>query len=238
MFKIQKILIILPAFNEEKNLKLIIQAIINANNNYDIIVINDCSKDNTSNLCRELGINVIDLPVNLGIGGAVQTGYKYAYNNGYDIAVQVDGDGQHNADNIQDLIYQINNNYDFCIGSRYINNEGFQSTLMRRIGIVYFSKLIKTVTGFVVTDPTSGFRACNKEVIKFFCNYYPQDYPEPETLVLLKKKQYRICEVPVIMNQRKEGKSSIFGLKSIYYMIKVTIAILISSFTINNVEDK
>lgn len=232
MRKINKVLIIIPAYNEEKNLKSLIEKIRNINNSYDIVVINDCSKDQTNKLCEDIGVEVIDLPINLGIGGAVQTGYKYAYYKNYDIAVQVDGDGQHNAEYIELLVKEIYNGYNFCIGSRFINNEGFQSTLTRRIGIKYFSFLIKLVSGFVITDPTSGFRACDKKVIELFCDYYPQDYPEPETLVMLKKKHFKICEVPVIMNERKDGKSSIFGFKSIYYMIKVTLAVIISVFTL------
>lgn len=223
-----KVLIIIPAYNEDKNLEKLFGEIINVNNDYDIIVINDCSRDNTSQKCRENNIAVIDLPVNLGIGGAVQTGYKYAYYNGYDIAVQVDGDGQHNPKYIKDIVSEIEKGVDLCIGSRFIQYKGFQSTFMRRIGIKYFISLIKLFTGFNITDPTSGFRACNRNVIKNFVDYYPYDYPEPETLVLLRKMNYKIKEVPVIMNERAEGRSSINKLKSIYYMIKVTVAILVS----------
>lgn len=229
----KKVLIIIPAYNEESNLQRLLNNIKKLNKNYDILVINDCSKDNTSKICRENNVKVIDLPINLGIGGAVQTGYKYAYYNNYDITIQVDGDGQHNPEFIEALIAEINIGSNFCIGSRFINNQGFQSTLIRRVGIKYFTSLIKLLTGFKITDPTSGFRACDKEVIKYFYEYYPQDYPEPETLVLLKKKHFKITEVPVIMNERMGGTSSISNIKSVYYMIKVTLAILISTFANN-----
>ncbi|WP_026884426.1 glycosyltransferase family 2 protein [Clostridium akagii] len=228
-----KVLVIIPAYNEEKNLEKLIDKIRLTNHNYDILVVNDCSKDNTSVKCREKNVMVIDLPVNLGIGGAVQTGYKYAYYNHYDIAVQVDGDGQHNPEYIKDIVEEVKNGNNFCIGSRFIDKEGFQSTFMRRVGIKYFTMLIKIVTGFNITDPTSGFRACDRNIIKYFVEYYPQDYPEPETLVLLRKKKYKIKEVAVVMNERDGGKSSISSFKSIYYMIKVTMAILISTANID-----
>lgn len=226
----KRVLIIIPAYNEEKNLQQLFDKLKKLK--YDILVVNDFSKDDTSKICKENGISVIDLPVNLGIGGGVQTGYKYAYYNKYDIAIQVDGDGQHDPKYIENLVSNIENGSDFCIGSRFIDKKGFQSTLIRRIGIGYFTKLIKILTGFNITDPTSGFRACNREILKYFVEYYPQDYPEPETLVLLNVKKFKITEIPVIMNERKGGKSSITPFKSIYYMIKVTIAILIASLSV------
>lgn len=229
----KKVLLIIPAYNEEKNLQSLIDRIRSTSDDYDVAIINDCSKDNTSSKCRENNITVIDLPVNLGIGGAVQTGYKYAYYNNYDIAVQVDGDGQHDPKYIKDVVKGVNEGNNFCIGSRFIDKEGFQSTFMRRIGIKYFTMIIKLVTGLKITDPTSGFRACDRNVMRYFVEYYPQDYPEPETLVLLRKQNYKIKEVPVIMNERIGGKSSINKLKSIYYMIKVTMAILISAINVD-----
>jgi glycosyltransferase involved in cell wall biosynthesis len=230
---LSKVLIIIPAYNEEKNLGKLIDKIKSTSYDYDIVVINDCSKDRTSEKCRENNITVIDLPANLGIGGAVQTGYKYAYYNNYDIAVQVDGDGQHNPKYIKNIVEEVEKGNNFCIGSRFIDKEGFQSTFMRRIGIKYFTMIIRLITGFNITDPTSGFRACDRSVIKYFVEYYPQDYPEPETLVLLSKNKYKIKEVPVVMDERNSGKSSIGRLKSIYYMIKVTMAVLISGANIN-----
>ncbi|ANF98953.1 glycosyltransferase family 2 protein [Paenibacillus bovis] len=225
----QRILIVIPAYNEEKNLENLVQSIRALNNpNINFIIINDCSSDNTAFVCKELDIPVINLPCNLGIGGAVQTGYKYAYENGFDIAIQVDGDGQHNPSYISELIKPlINEEADLVIGSRYIEKVGFQSTFLRRVGINYFSKLLLTLTGQLITDPTSGFRACNRKVIELFSKRYPVDYPEPESIMYLKRKAYRIVEIPVVMEHRASGTSSITAFKSVYYMIKVSIAIMI-----------
>ena len=225
----EKVLIIIPAFNEESNIGQLLDNIKRECPQFDVIVVNDCSKDNTSIVCKSRQINVIDLPVNLGIGGAVQTGYKYALNLGYDIAVQVDGDGQHNPIYIQKLVNKVEQGVDMCIGSRYIEKKGFQSTLARRVGIKYFSREIYLLSKQKITDPTSGARACNKEVIKYFANSYPKDYPEPETIIALKNRDFTISETPVVMNEREEGKSSITAMKSIYYMIKVTLAMIIAS---------
>lgn len=226
----KKTLIIVPAYNEGTNLERLFNKIRSLEKNYDILVINDCSSDDTLDVCNRNLVAAVDLPVNLGIGGAVQTGYRYAKANNYDYAVQIDGDGQHNPEYIEPMLAKLEEGYNFCIGSRFIENYGFQSTFFRRIGIRYFTALIKSVTGFTVTDPTSGLRACDRKVIDCFTDYYPHDYPEPETLVLLKKKKYRITEIPVIMNERSGGTSSISSFKSIYYMVKVTLAILISAF--------
>jgi glycosyltransferase involved in cell wall biosynthesis len=224
-----KVLAIIPAFNEEEGIQRLAE-LFDEVNHIDVIVVNDCSRDNTSNICREIGFNVIDLPSNLGIGGAVQTGFKYAEKHGYDIAVQVDGDGQHNPAYIKDLIKPIvEGNADLVIGSRYLNNEGFQSSAMRRLGIQYFSALIDILQKKKITDPTSGFRACNRKVIELFSKRYPTDYPEPESIVYLLRNQFVIEEVPVIMHERHGGESSINAIKSIYYMIKVSLAIIIDN---------
>ncbi len=226
-----KVLIIIPAYNEEKNINNTVNQIISLNNpDIDYIVINDGSTDNTLQVLIDNNYNFINLPANLGIGGAVQTGYKYAMRNNYDIAIQFDGDGQHNAEYISQLITEIENGNDLVIGSRFIKKEdGFKSTRVRRFGIVILSSLIKICTGKKITDPTSGFRACNKKVISLFCEDYPNDYPEPDTIVMIIKKKLKVKEIPAKMNERKEGKSSINVLKSIYYMIKVAFSIIISS---------
>ncbi|WP_411346868.1 glycosyltransferase family 2 protein [Paenibacillus sp. WLX1005] len=225
----KKILIIVPAYNEENNLEALVKSIRILNNpNIHYIIINDCSKDKTAFICKQLDIPVINLPCNLGIGGAVQTGYKYAYENGFDIAIQVDGDGQHNPIYIASLIEPLlKEQADLVIGSRYIEKQGFQSTVLRRVGISYFSKLLLTLTGQRITDPTSGFRACNRKVIELFAKRYPVDYPEPESIMYLKRNAFRIAEIPVVMEHRASGTSSITALKSVYYMIKVSIAIVI-----------
>ncbi|MEK3733249.1 glycosyltransferase family 2 protein [Paenibacillus sp. FSL M8-0334] len=224
-----KILVVIPAFNEEKNLVDLINRIGFLNEcQVNVIVINDKSTDNTISLLNNMKVEYIDLPCNLGIGGAVQTGYKYAELHDFDIAIQVDGDGQHDPHFIKDLIDPlIEGRADMVIGSRYIKKEGFQSSIMRRVGIRYFSLVINLLTGVVVTDPTSGFRACNSKVIRQFVRYYPVDYPEPESIVSLLRNGFKIEEIPVVMAKRQNGKSSINKFKSIYYMFKVSLAIFI-----------
>lgn len=231
-------LVIIPAYNEELNIKNTVDKIIKLNNpNIDYIVVNDGSTDKTLQILINNKYNFINLPTNLGIGGAVQTGYKYAQYNDYDIAIQFDGDGQHNAEYIVQLLKEIDLGNDLVIGSRFINNvNGFKSTKIRRIGITILSTLIKLCTGKKITDPTSGFRACNRKIIDLFSTDYPNDYPEPDTIVKLIKNKYIVKEIPVKMNERKEGKSSINILKSIYYMIKVCLSIIISS--LSNKEEK
>ncbi|MCR0263987.1 glycosyltransferase family 2 protein [[Clostridium] innocuum] len=227
-----KVLLIIPAYNESNNLNKIMNDI--AKYNYDAIIINDHSIDNTEELCIKNNYPFITLISNLGIGGAVQTGYKYAEKHNYDIAIQFDGDGQHNIADVEKLIKPIKNNTaDFVIGSRFLhkNEEGFKSTVSRRIGI----KLISLIIGFVckqkITDPTSGFRAANKKIIHLFSDLYPVEYPEPESTVYLIKNNYRVKEIDTIMNERIEGKSSIRALKSLYYMINVILSIIVLGFS-------
>ncbi len=225
-----KKLIIIPAYNESENILNTVKVIQEDAPDFDYVVINDCSKDNTLQLLVKNHINHVNLPVNLGIGGAVQTGYKYALENNYDVAVQVDGDGQHDPKYLKVLVNALEkNDADMVIGSRFINNEGFQSTFMRRVGIVYFTKLIHLLTGKTITDPTSGFRMCNRRVIELFSKDYPRDYPEPESIVALLKRNMDVMEVPVQMKERQGGVSSINASKSVYYMIKVSLAILIEN---------
>lgn len=223
-----KKIVIIPAYNEAASIENTIKDIVENAKGFDYVIVNDCSKDNTYEVCKKNDFNVLNLPLNLGIGGAVQTGYMYAYENGYDIAVQFDGDGQHDAKYLNTMANVIENEgIDMVIGSRFIDKEGFQSSSMRRVGIKYFSVLIKILTGARVTDPTSGLRMCNRKVIEMFADNYPKDYPEPETAVKVLRKKLKVKELPVIMRAREEGTSSITPKKSIYYMFKVTIAILI-----------
>lgn len=223
-----KKLIIIPAYNEAENIEKTIDAITKKAKDFDYIIINDCSSDETLKICEEKGYNVVSLPINLGIGGAVQTGYKYALQNGYDVAVQVDGDGQHDPAFLRMMVdYMVEKKCDMVIGSRFINKEGFQSSGTRRLGIKYFTILIKLLTGAKITDPTSGLRMINREVIKVFAVDYPKDYPEPESVVSILRQKKNVQEIPVIMKAREGGVSSISPKKSVYYMIKVTLAILI-----------
>ncbi len=224
-----KTLIIIPAYNEAKNLLPLLKLIRNTCPQHDAVVINDCSTDNTLAICKQHGVHVIDLPVNLGIGGAVQSGYRYAQYRHYDAAVQVDGDGQHNPEFINMLLSELEDGANICIGSRFISGEGFQSSGIRRAAINFFSRLIRFLTGLRITDPTSGFRACDRLAISLFASDYPKDYPEPESIVNAARNKLHIREIPVIMNERKEGKSSITFIKSLYYMIKVSLAVVIAS---------
>lgn len=225
-----KKLIIIPAYNEEGGIVKTITDIQEHAEGFDYVIVNDCSRDNTLDICRQHGYPVINLPVNMGIGGGVQTGYLYAYRNGYDIAVQFDGDGQHNASYLDDMAEKLlQEHLDMVIGSRYIEKQGFQSSGMRRIGIKYFTVLIRLLTGKTITDPTSGMRMINRDIMRMFAEDYPKDYPEPESVVAILKRKKRVAEIPVQMNAREEGVSSISPAKSVYYMIKVTLAVLVAA---------
>ena len=226
-----KCLIIVPAFNEGKNIYNVVTSIKNDNVSEDVVVINDCSKDNTYFEARKAGAEVINLSENLGIGGAVQTGYIYAMNKGYDVAVQIDGDGQHDSKDLKKLIRQLEeNNLDMVIGSRFIEKTNYIPNVFRAIGIKYFSKLVSILCRSNYYDTTSGYRLVNKKGIKLFAKYYPQDYPEVETIVYACKNGLKVNEIGVNMRQRYEGKSSITPIKSIYYMIKVTLSTLIVAY--------
>lgn len=230
----KKILLIIPAYNEEECILKTYQNIVDYNKkngtNYDVIVINDCSTDKTYSICKENNIPVISLIHNLGIGGAVQTGYKYAYDNNYDIALQYDGDGQHDVSYVNKIILPIiNDEADFVIGSRFVDktSSDFQSSFARRVGIRIISFAIKMVTKHKLYDVTSGFRAANKKVIELFAKEYPVDYPEPITNTELLKKKIKISEVAVSMNEREGGVSSIRSWKNIYYMVNVVLSVIV-----------
>ncbi|HEP1349893.1 TPA: glycosyltransferase family 2 protein [Streptococcus pyogenes] len=223
-----KKLIIIPAYNESRNIVNTIRTIESDAPDFDYIIIDDCSTDNTLAICQKQGFNVISLPINLGIGGAVQTGYRYAQRCGYDVAVQVDGDGQHNPCYLEKMVeVLVQSSVNMVIGSRFITKEGFQSSFARRIGIKYFTWLIALLTGKKITDATSGLRLIDRSLIERFANHYPDDYPEPETVVDVLVSHFKVKETPVVMNERQGGVSSISLTKSVYYMIKVTLAILV-----------
>lgn len=220
-------IIIIPSYNEQNTLIELIESINRLNYSIDYLIVNDCSTDDTVNTLKKAGADYISAPVNLGIGGAVQLGYKYAYENDYDIAIQVDGDGQHDVSYVISMIECINKNEaDIVIGSRFISCEGFQSSSTRRIGIKILSTLIYIVCRCKINDVTSGFRAINRNYIRIFSHDYPDDYPEPEVIVSASLNGAVIKEIPVIMRERTVGKSSISVKKSFYYMIKVSIAII------------
>ncbi|MFH1893011.1 MAG: glycosyltransferase family 2 protein [Candidatus Zixiibacteriota bacterium] len=225
----EKILIIIPAFNESENIRQVVDEIRASQPSANIAVVNDCSTDNTERVVREIGETLLPLPYNLGIGGAVQTGLMYARDNRFDIAVQVDGDGQHPAGEIEKLLGPIRSgDADVVIGSRFLGTGDFKSTFTRRIGIRIIEIMNRMLTGVAVTDNTSGFRAYNSGAIEFLSTTYPQDYPEPVAVVELYRNGFRINEVAVEMRERQKGTSSIGALGSIYYMIKVLVANLIA----------
>lgn len=224
-----KKLVIIPAYNESGSIEKTVKDILEHGPEFDYVIVNDCSTDRTLEICREKGFHVLSLPVNLGIGGGVQTGYIYAERNGYDVAVQFDGDGQHNASYLNEMARILEERQlDMVIGSRYIDKEGFQSSSLRRLGIRYFTGLIRILTRKRITDPTSGMRMVNRRVIELFARDYPKDYPEPESVTFLLKKKFKVEELPVRMNERESGVSSISMRSSVYYMIKVTLAILVA----------
>lgn len=233
----KKILVIIPAFNEEKSILQVYKNIIDYNKhyqtNYDVIVINDGSTDNTQAVCETNDIPTVNLIRNLGIGGAVQTGYKYAWENNYDYAIQFDGDGQHEVSCIKDILQPLfDGEADMVVGSRFIDKDSseFKSSFSRRLGIKIISELIKLITGKRIHDVTSGFRASNRRIIKHFARCYPLEYPEPVTNAELLRYNIPIKEVPVQMHMREMGKSSIHSWKNVYFMINIFLSILVVGF--------
>jgi len=229
----KKVLIIIPCYNEEAALPSLLEElkrlILPEAYELTLLVVNDCSKDNTIAVAKSYEVKVLDLINNLGIGGAVQSGLKYAKQNNFDIAIQLDGDGQHPpSEIIKQLTAYEAQSADVVIGSRFIENEGFQSSFMRRMGINYFFNLNKLLTGNKIYDSTSGFRLLGRKAIELAALNYPDDYPEPESLIIFSKAGLKIIETPVVMSHRLGGTSSISNLSSIYYCVKVTISMLFS----------
>jgi len=224
-----KKLAIVPAYNEEKNIEGVIRGIQKEAPDHDILVINDGSKDRTSEIVRKFeSVKIVDLPMNLGIGGAVQTGFIYCWEKGYDICIQVDGDGQHKPSEIKKIEEPIiNGEADMVIGSRFLGSSTYKTTFLRRMGIKIFYFANRLFLREKIKDSTSGFRAYNRKAVEILRRYYPDDYPEPEAIFIIKKKGLRIKEVGVEMEERKGGRSSITFFRAIYYMVKVSIGIAI-----------
>jgi glycosyltransferase involved in cell wall biosynthesis len=234
-----KIAVIVPAYNEEISLPAVVRDIqlMAAVEKLEVVVVvvNDCSTDATAQVMNSLDCIQLHLPVNLGIGGAVQTGFIFALEQGFDYAVQMDGDGQHPASALPLLLKeQQDKGWDVVIGSRFIKKEGFQSSAMRRVGINYFRKLNKLLLGIDLSDSTSGLRLLNRKALALAAVYYPDEYPEPESIVYFARNKLWIGEVAVSMEQRQGGVSSIGGMDSIYYMIKVSLAILFTFIRTQN----
>lgn len=223
-----RILIIVPAYNEGEALRTLLPRLSRALPNCDILVVDDGSTDGTPDHVPA-HCTVISLPFNVGIGGAMQTGYRYAALHDYDIAVQCDGDGQHRPREIRRLVERLaKGDCEFVVGSRFLDPKGkYRQTVPRRTGSFVLGQLIRLFTGLYITDCTSGFRAANREVIGAFAHWYPEDYPEPEVILLLKLAGFRICEVQVQMRQRRTGTTSIPLMKGIFYVLKVIVCILL-----------
>jgi len=225
---------IVPAFNEEECVAQVIEEIRSFDPDFDIVVVDDGSSDATSAAAARLGAHVVRLPFNLGIGGAVQTGFRYAFENGFTIAVRVDGDGQHDPAQLGALLAPVlDDEADIVVGSRFATDGGYRSSRSRRMGITILARTLSAIVGRRVTDPTSGFQALNRRSIALFAADYPHDYPEVEAALMVHKHRLRMIEVPVQMRERAAGQSSIGALASVYYMVKVLLALFVGLFRKN-----
>ena len=224
----QRVLVAIPAYQEERSIGAVVSS-LKRKFPYDVLVVNDGSPDATSEAARDAGAIVLDLPCNVGIGGAVQTAFLFARAKGYDALVRIDGDGQHDIEDIPRVLEPIlDNRADAVIGSRFLSTESYRGTIPRIFGIRYFSALVNLFTGYHVTDPTSGYFAINRRLIEFYSLHYPSDYPEVDAYILMHRLKARAVEVPVRMFARAEGKSSITSFRAMYYMVKVTLSFLIN----------
>lgn len=225
------ICIIVPAYNEEGSMRDVLRSIKEYCPTAEIVVVNDASTDTTKQVAEEAGVPVLDLPTNLGIGGAMQTGFLYAVRNNYDIAMQVDGDGQHDPQFIPQLLKVLEQGRaDMVIGSRFLKPVGYRASFMRLFGIRFFAWLIGIVTNKRIYDATSGFRAYNRKALAFAVRHYPTDFPEPESIVMMLRNGFRIREVSVIVRERQAGVSSVRPLKGTYFVATNAVAILVSGF--------
>ena len=223
-----RILIVIPAYREERTIGGLVRSLLERYP-YDVLVVNDGSTDGTSDAAREAGAVVLDLPCNLGIGGAVQTGFLYARDRGYDTVVRIDGDGQHEVEDIPKVLEPIlAGRADAVIGSRFLGETVYRGSIPRIFGIQHFRWLVNLFTGYRVTDPTSGFFAINRRLVAFYSDHYPSDYPEVDAYILMHRLKARAVEVPVRMYDRAGGKSSITAFRAVYYMVKVTLSFLIN----------
>jgi glycosyltransferase involved in cell wall biosynthesis len=222
---------IVPAFNEEQNIGRVVDELRAFDPELDVVVVSDGSVDHTTEVAAGRGAHVVALPFNLGIGGAVQTGFKYAYEHGYELAVRCDGDGQHIPAELPKVLGPVlDGRADIAVGSRFAGGEGYRSSATRRIGIRLLALIVSAIARQRVTDTTSGFQALNRKALELFAADYPHDYPEVEGMVMTIKHRLRLCEVPVAMREREHGRSSITALRSIYYMAKVLTALFVGLF--------
>ena len=222
---------ILPAYNEERNIERVLAELRALDPSLEVVVVSDGSTDRTAEVAAAHGAHVVRLPFNLGIGGAVQTGFRFAWEQGYELAVRLDGDGQHDASQLAAVVAPVvGGEADICIGSRFIGAGAYRSTAARRMGIRILAQAVSAIARQRVTDPTSGFQALNRRAIALYAAELPRDYPEVEGLVMAFRHHLRVTEAPVTMREREHGRSSIGALASIYYMIKVLLAIFVALF--------
>lgn len=226
----KKAIIIIPAYNEEKNIAGVINGIKNVILDVDILVVNDGGKDRTEEIARELGARVISLPYNMGYGAALQTGFKYALKKGYEYAVQIDADGQHDPKDIPKLLdVVLSGKADVVIGSRFLNGGKYKAPAVRRLGMLFFARLTSLIIGEKITDPTSGYQAINKNGLQFYAgDYYPVDFPDADVIIMLHRAGLKIKEIPVIMYPSVQGKSMHSGLKPVYYIFKMFLSIFVT----------
>jgi hypothetical protein len=226
---------LVPAFNEEANVGCVVDEIRAFDPSLDVVVVDDGSYDRTAEVAHEHGATVVRLPFNLGIGGAVQTGFRFAFEHGYDLAVRIDGDGQHDPSQLDRILAPVvRGEADIAVGSRFAGErDGYRSSRSRRLGIRLLAWVVSRIVGRRVTDTTSGFQALNRRAIELFAHDYPHDYPEVEATIMVSRHRLRSVEVPVSMRERGGGRSSITALRSVYYMVKVLLAIFVGLFRRN-----
>jgi len=231
---------LVPAFNEEAIVGRVVDEIRAFDPSIDVVVVDDGSYDRTAEVAQEHGATVVRLPFNLGIGGAVQTGFRYAFEHGYDLAVRLDGDGQHDPSQLDRILAPVlAGEADIAVGSRFAEEgAGYRSSRSRRIGIRLLAWVVSRIVGRRVTDTTSGFQALNRRAIELFAHDYPHDYPEVEATIMVSRHRLRSVEVPVSMRERGGGRSSITALRSVYYMVKVLLAIFVGLFRRNVVPEE
>ncbi|MBW2569571.1 MAG: glycosyltransferase family 2 protein [Deltaproteobacteria bacterium] len=226
----EKTLIVIPACNEEKNIAGVINGIKNVIPDADILVVNDGGEDRTEEIAMKLGVLVISLPYNMGYGTALQTGFKFALKKGYEYAIQIDADGQHDPEDIPKLLNEVfNNKADVIIGSRFLGNGNYKASFIRRIGMLFFANLTSLIIGEKITDPTSGYQAVNKHGLQFYAgDYYPVDFPDADVIIMLHRAGLKIKEIPVTMYPGAQGKSMHSGLKPVYYIFKMFLSIFVA----------
>lgn len=226
----EKVVVIIPAYNEEKQIQKVILSVHEVIPEADIVIVDDGSRDSTSVSAREAGAIVLKHPFNMGYGVALQTGYKYAARHHYDFVVQMDADGQHEPKCIPDLLDAVKDSEtDIVLGSRWLGMDNYQGPLLRKFGKFFFGFLASLLTKYKVTDPTTGFQALSKSVVNFFCSYvYPADYPDADVIIMLHRADFKVREIPVVMYRDESGQSMHSGLKPLYYGIKMMMSIIMT----------